>query len=102
MSTTTWPALCARLDDLPLAIELAAAQVRLLGPAEILRHLRDHLALPLDGARNPLPIAHAERRDGLELPSARRHRAAPLSALGVFVGDARSTRRWPCSRTTAR
>ena len=35
--------ICARLDDMPLAIELAAAQVRGLGLAELTRGLTGHL-----------------------------------------------------------
>jgi predicted ATPase/transcriptional regulator with XRE-family HTH domain len=80
-------ALCARLDDLPLAIELAAAQVRLLGPAEILRHLRDHLALPLDGARD-LPPHQRTLNDAIGWSY---HLLDDIGrrlfrALGVFVG----------------
>lgn len=43
-------AVCRRLDGLPLAIELAAARLRLFSPAELLAHLHDRLALLADGA----------------------------------------------------
>jgi len=44
--------LCRRLDCLPLAIELAAAQTRLYSPAELLVLLPGRLELASDGARD--------------------------------------------------
>lgn len=50
-------ALCRRLDGLPLAVELAAARVRLLPPRALLDHLEEALELPLPG--------HPERQQTL-------------------------------------
>lgn len=49
--------LCARLDGLPLAVELAAARVRVLSVAEINRRLADRFAL-LRGGRRDTPERH--------------------------------------------
>src|SRR6185503_11762770 len=43
--------LCSRLDDLPLAVELAAARTRALSPAQILERLSQRLDL-LQGGRD--------------------------------------------------
>ena len=44
--------ICAAVDSLPLAIELAAARIRVLSPAEIADRLHHSLPLLVDGARD--------------------------------------------------
>jgi len=44
--------ICQRLDDLPLALELAAARVKALSPAQILERLEQRLPLLTGGARD--------------------------------------------------
>ncbi|WP_040700061.1 protein kinase domain-containing protein [Nocardia vinacea] len=44
--------ICARLDGLPLAIELAAARMRTISPQQILKRLDDRYALLTRGTRN--------------------------------------------------
>ena len=46
------PHICRCLDDLPLALELAAARVRALSPAQILERLDQRLPLLTGGARD--------------------------------------------------
>jgi predicted ATPase/class 3 adenylate cyclase len=46
--------ICARLDGLPLAIELAAARIKLLGPEQILARLEQNLSL-LSSSAQDLP-----------------------------------------------
>lgn len=41
--------ICIRLDGLPLAIELAASRIRILGPTEILARLQQHLSVLATG-----------------------------------------------------
>jgi predicted ATPase/DNA-binding SARP family transcriptional activator len=79
--------ICERLDFLPLAIELAAARVRLLSPELLLRQLEQRFALLTSGARDA-----PERQQSLHatldwsyalLADAER---ALFARLSVFVG----------------
>ncbi len=47
--------ICARLDGIPLAIELAAARLRVLSPEQIATRLDDRFRLLTGGARTALP-----------------------------------------------
>jgi predicted ATPase len=79
--------ICRRLDGLPLAIELAAARVRLLPPPALLARLGQRFSLLTGGARD-LPPRQQTLRNTLEwsfglLPAGEQ---ALLARLGVFAG----------------
>jgi len=79
--------ICRRLDGLPLAIELAAARVKLLPPRALLARLDDRLGLLTGGARD-LPERQRTLRSTLDwsfglLPAGEQ---ALLARLGVFAG----------------
>ncbi|MEA2499348.1 MAG: hypothetical protein QOH26_1753 [Actinomycetota bacterium] len=57
--------ICDRLDRLPLALELAAARVALVSPAEMLDRLGDRLKL-LSGGRRDLPERQRSLRAAIE------------------------------------
>ncbi len=60
--------ICWRLDGLPLAIELAAARIRLFSPQALLERLGSRLKLLQGGGARPAgPAADAARRNRLEL-----------------------------------
>jgi predicted ATPase len=58
-------AVCARLDGLPLAIELAAARIKLLSPSAMLTRLESRLSLLTGGARD-LPARQQTLRNTVE------------------------------------
>jgi predicted ATPase/DNA-binding NarL/FixJ family response regulator len=87
-----WPddavlAICRRLEGIPLALELAAAQVAVLSPAEIVPQLEDRLAAAwragrLAPARQQTLRASIEWSYGLLEPAER----AAFARLAVFTG----------------
>ena len=83
--------LCAALDGLPLAIELAAARTPVLTPAQIVRRLHDRFGLLDFGTRAAFPPHHRALGTALawsyDLLSA--DEAALFARLGVFVGGFR-------------
>jgi predicted ATPase/DNA-binding CsgD family transcriptional regulator len=82
--------ICSRLDGLPLAIELAAARIKLLPPSALLKRLEHRLQLLTDGAHD-LPERQQSLRNALAwsyaLLDAGEQRL--FRRLGVFVGGYR-------------
>jgi predicted ATPase len=82
-------AICRRLDGLPLALELAAARIRLLPPYALLARLERCLPILVGGARD-LPERQRTLRDTIawsyDLLSAAEQTL--LRQLSVFVGGA--------------
>jgi predicted ATPase len=90
LSTETAPIIaqvCARVDGLPLGIELAASRARLLSPGEILQRLEQRLALLTSGPED-LPDRQRSLRAAIEwsydlLDDGER---TLFRSLGAFVG----------------
>lgn len=79
--------ICRRLDGMPLALELAAARIDMMGPAELAAHLDDRFALLTKGRRTALPRQQTLRATldwsyALLPPKAQR----VLDRLGAFAG----------------
>ncbi|MCW5849426.1 MAG: tetratricopeptide repeat protein [Anaerolineae bacterium] len=79
--------ICQRLDGLPLAIELAAARIKVLNPQTMLNRLENSLKLLTGGARD-LPSRQQTIRNAIswsyDLLEEREKRA--FARLAVFVG----------------
>jgi predicted ATPase len=81
-------AICARLDRLPLALELAATRVKLLSESQLLTRLEQRLPLLAGGGRD-LPARQATMRAAIawsyDLLSEREQRL--FARLGIFAGS---------------
>jgi predicted ATPase len=82
--------ICTRLDGLPLAIELAAARIKLLSPQALLARLSQRLQVLTSGARN-LPARQQTLRKTIawsyNLLDGQEQRL--FRCLSIFVGAAR-------------
>jgi predicted ATPase len=80
-------AICAQLDGLPLAIELAAARIKLLPPQALLKRLEHRLEM-LKGGMHNLPARHQTLRNAIQwsYDLLRSEERRLFRWLSVFVG----------------
>jgi predicted ATPase/transcriptional regulator with XRE-family HTH domain len=80
--------ICVRLDGLPLAIELAAARIRLLSPQALLGRLSQRLVILTSGPRN-LPVRQQTLRNTLtwSYDLLKQEEQQVFRRLSVFEGD---------------
>jgi predicted ATPase/DNA-binding SARP family transcriptional activator len=80
--------ICRRLDGIPLAIELAAARVRVLTPAQIAAKLEDRFAILTGGARTAIP-RHRTLRAAIDWSFAllSEREQTLLARLSIFAGS---------------
>src|SRR5206468_722244 len=79
--------ICARLEGMPLAIELAAARLKLFAPEALLARLSSRLALLTGGARD-LPVRQQTIRNTIAWSYGLLSGAEQtlFRRLGIFVG----------------
>lgn len=82
--------LCRRLDGLPLALELAAARVKMLPPAVLLDRLTSDRRLVLSGGSRDLPARHRalEATIGSSYDNLSVQEQQVLQSCAVFAGGA--------------
>src|SRR5215212_4497408 len=80
--------ICRRLDGIPLAIELAAARVRVLTPKQIAARLEDRFAILTGGARTAIP-RHRTLRAAIDWSFAllSEREQTLLARLSIFAGS---------------
>ena len=101
-STPSVVELCRRLDGIPLAIELAAARVAVMRPAEIVAHLDERFRL-LTGGRRGRVERHQTLRAAIEWSYSLLddvERDGVRSPWGVPVRVSTRPRRSRCARRT--
>jgi predicted ATPase/DNA-binding winged helix-turn-helix (wHTH) protein len=88
VNTPTVVEICRKLDGMPLAIELAAARLRLLSPAELLARLDDCMRLLTSGNRTAVP-RHKTLRAVIDWSHAllSKPEQTLLRRIGVFAGS---------------
>lgn len=79
--------ICVRLDGLPLAIELAAARVKILPPQALLARLNNRLALLTSTARN-VPVRQQTLRSAIDwsYDLLESHEQRLFARISVFIG----------------